>query len=73
MKAKDLDKKFDNGEDVLDHFDLDTASRPNKAKRVNIDFPQWMLTALDGQAVKYGVSRQAIVKMWLGERLKTEA
>jgi hypothetical protein len=73
MKTEELDRKFDDGEDVLDHFDLNTARRPNRAKRVNIDFPQWMITALDGQATKYGVSRQAVVKIWLAERLKAEA
>ena len=73
MKTEDLDKNFDDGEDVLDHFDLSSARRPNRSKRVNIDFPEWMISKLDGQAKKYGVSRQAIVKMWLRERLKAEA
>ena len=75
MKAKDLDKMFDDGEkDILQHFDLPQASRPNlKKERVNVDFPAWMIDDLDKAAATMGVTRQAVIKIWLAERLKIEA
>lgn len=75
MKVKNLDKKFDDGdEDVLQHFDVKKASRPNLVKeRVNVDFPTWMIDDLDKAAVTMGVTRQAVIKIWLAERLKIEA
>jgi hypothetical protein len=75
MKAKNLDKKFDDGEeDILQHFDLEKASRPNLEKeRVNVDFPGWMIDDLDKAAATMGVTRQAVIKIWLAERLKIEA
>lgn len=72
MKAKDFDAKFDAGEDVLDALDLSKARRPNQAqKRVNVDFPIWMIESLDKEASRLGVTRQSIIKVWLAERLET--
>ena len=66
MKAKDIDKKFDDGEDVLDYFDTDNPIRPNlDPKRVNIDFPAWVVDELDRQAGIIGISRQALIKTWI--------
>jgi len=75
MKAKALDKKFDdNKDDVLDSFDLSTAKRPNQVqKRVNVDFPAWMIESLDKEASRVGVTRQSIIKVWLAERLEEVA
>ena len=71
MKAKTLDEKFDNGEDVLGDFDLSKARRPNQEqKRVNVDFPAWMVASLDKEARHLGVTRQSIIKVWLAERLE---
>lgn len=72
MKAHDLDKKFDaNQDDVLDHFDLDAATRSNReAKRVNVDFPSWMVESLDKEAQRLGVTRQSLIKLWLADRLE---
>jgi hypothetical protein len=71
MKAKDLDKKFDRGEDVTQYFDLTKARRPmQEQKRVNVDFPLWMIQQLDKEAKRLGVPRQSIIKMWVAERLK---
>lgn len=72
MKANDLDKKFDdNKDDVLDHFDLETASRPNCGqKRVNVDFPVWMVESLDHEAQRLGVTRQSLIKFWLADKLE---
>lgn len=73
MKASEIDRRFDNGEDVLDEFDLSTAYRPNLTiKRVNVDFPTWVVEALDAQAQHIGVTRQALIKLWIAERVVTE-
>lgn len=75
MKAKDFDKKFDEGvEDIVDDLDLSTMRRPNQEqKRVNVDFPAWVVESLDREASRIGVTRQSIIKVWLVERLQQEA
>lgn len=75
MKAKDFDRKFDKGtEDVIDDLDLTTASRINqRQKRINVDFPAWVVESLDREAARVGVTRQSIIKVWLVERLRAEA
>ena len=71
MKAKTFDRKFDRGEDVTKILDLTKARRPGRdQKRVNVDFPVWMVESLDEEAKRLGVTRQSIIKMWLAERLK---
>ncbi|MEA2120256.1 type II toxin-antitoxin system BrnA family antitoxin [Halovibrio sp. HP20-50] len=75
MKANDFDKKFDQGsEDIVDDLDLSTARRINQEqKRINVDFPAWVVESLDREAARIGVTRQSIIKVWLVERLKAEA
>jgi hypothetical protein len=73
MKTKEFDEHFDNGGDIEAFVDLEKASRPNKVKRVNVDFPLWMVEALDREAKHLGVTRQALVKMWLANCLAKEA
>ena len=71
MKAKEFDKKFDAGEDVTQHLDLSKARRPvQEQKRVNVDFPIWMIHSLDKEAKRLGVPRQSIIKVWVAERLE---
>lgn len=72
MKAKDFDKKFDQGkEDIIEDLDLASLKRPNQApRRVNVDFPEWMIVSLDKEAARLGVTRQSIIKVWLAERLE---
>ena len=71
MKAKEFDKKFDKGENIIEHLDLSNAKRSRQElKRVNIDFPAWMIHSLDKEAKRIGVPRQSIVKLWLAERLE---
>ncbi|MBW1758795.1 MAG: CopG family transcriptional regulator [Deltaproteobacteria bacterium] len=71
MKASELDKKFDNGEDITEFIDLSKAKRPGqKQKRVNVDFPLWMIQRLDKEAKRLGVPRQSIIKIWIAERLQ---
>ena len=70
ITAEELDEKFDNGEDVSAYFDFSKARRPNlEAKRVNVDFPAWMVAGLDREAARLGVTRQSLVKMWIAEKL----
>ncbi|MGD7035294.1 type II toxin-antitoxin system BrnA family antitoxin [Methylotuvimicrobium buryatense] len=75
MNAKDFDKKFDQGKkDIIDDLDLFTARRVNQEqKRINVDFPSWVVDSLDREAARIGVTRQSIIKVWLVERLKAEA
>jgi hypothetical protein len=74
MKAKTFDRKFDEGKNVSDALDLSKARRPLQAqKRVNVDFPTWMVRELDMEARRVGVTRQSIIKMWLAERLENSA
>jgi len=71
MKASELDKRFDDGEDITDELDLASARRPNREqRRVNVDFPTWMIASLDREARRLGVTRQSIIKVWIAERLE---
>jgi len=71
MKAKEFDRKFDAGEDVTGHLDLSKIRKPvQEQRRVNVDFPIWMIQLLDKEAKRLGVPRQAIIKMWVAERLE---
>jgi hypothetical protein len=75
MKAKNFDKKFDdNKQDIINDLDLSTIKRPNqKQKRINVDFPSWVVDSLDREARRVGVTRQSIIKLWLVERLEERA
>jgi len=74
MKAKDLDSKFEKNEEVLQHFDTKKARRPGqKQKRVNVDFPNWVVDSLDKEAKRLGVTRQSVIKVWIAEKLKRKA
>ena len=74
MKAEDFDKKFDQGENIIDDLDLSKARRPEQEqRRVNVDFPVWMIHSLDKEARRLGVPRQSIIKMWLAEKLEKTA
>jgi len=71
MKAEEFDKRFDNGEDIMEFLDLSKATRPNQElRRVNVDFPIWMIDSLDKEAKRIGVTRQSVIKIWLAERLE---
>jgi len=72
MKAKDFDKKLDQGkEDIIEDLDLSSLKRPNQTpRRVNVDFPEWMISSLDREADRLGVTRQSIIEVWLAERLE---
>lgn len=74
MKAKEFDQKFDSDEeDIISDLDLSSAKRVNQVqKRVNVDFPVWMIESLDKEASRLGVTRQSIIKVWLAERLESQ-
>lgn len=71
MKAEEFDRKHNSNDvDMIDDLDLSTARRPNQSqRRVNVDFPIWMIDSLDKEARRLGVTRQSVIKMWLSERL----
>jgi len=70
MKANDFDQKFDDGHDIDDQIDWSQASRPDvEIKRVNVDFPAWVVSGLDQEAERLGVTRQALIKFWIAEKL----
>ena len=74
MKAGEFERRFDAGEDVSGEVDWDKGRRPNLTlKRVNVDFPAWVVDALDREARRLGVTRQALVKLWIAERLERAA
>jgi hypothetical protein len=71
MKANEMEKKFDKGEDISKHLDVSKARRPKQEqKRVNVDFPLWIVQLLDKEAKRLGVPRQSIIKVWVAERLE---
>jgi len=71
MKASEFDAKFDRGEEIMGDLDMSTATRPGEsARRVNVDFPEWMVHSLDREARRLGVTRQSVIKVWIAERLR---
>ncbi len=71
MKAKEFDRRFDRGEDVTAHLNLAKARRPGEEqRRVNVDFPAWMIASLDREAKRLGVTRQSIIKVWIAQKLE---
>lgn len=71
MKAREFDETFERGGSVVRHLDLGRATRPgNEQRRVNVDFPVWMIDSLDKEARRLGVTRQSIIKVWIAERLQ---
>jgi hypothetical protein len=71
MKAKDFDKKFEEGQNISKYLDISKVRRPvQEQKRVNVDFPIWMLHFLDKEAERLGVPRQSLIKVWVAERLE---
>ncbi|MFO0039073.1 MAG: type II toxin-antitoxin system BrnA family antitoxin [Synechococcaceae cyanobacterium] len=74
MNSSEFDRRFEEGESVLEALDLEAARRPRlEARRVNVDFPLWMVEQLDREASRLGVTRQSIIKLWLAERLESRS
>lgn len=73
MKAKNREKMFDERKDIMPHLALSKAHRPrHEQRRVNVDFPAWIIESLDAQASRLSVTRQSVIKLWIAERLKEE-
>jgi hypothetical protein len=71
MKAEEFDRRFETSEDITKYLDITGARRPGqKIRRVNVDFPLWMIQSLDREARRLGVPRQSIIKVWIAERLE---
>lgn len=71
VKANKFDREFDDGQDVSRYLDITKARRPGlEPRRVNVDFPGWMIDSLDREAARLGVPRQSLVKVWIAERLE---
>ena len=71
IRASEFDRLFDEGGDISEHIDWSKATRPNlEPRRVNVDFPAWMVEGLDARAAHLGITRQALIKMWIAERLE---
>lgn len=71
ITAEEFDRIFDEGGDEIAEFvDLSTF-KPTypKPQRVNVDFPPLMVRDLDAVASARGVTRQALIKMWLADKL----
>ncbi len=70
ITTEELDTKFDRGGDIMEHLDLSSLRRPGlENRRVNVDFPAWMVDALDAEARRLGVPRQSVIKIWIADRL----
>ncbi len=79
IKVKEFDKKFNNSEDISEYLDFSNAvslsdfkKTPIETKKINVDFPEYIVMLLDKEAQKIGVTRQSIIKVWIAERLKIE-
>lgn len=70
ISAEEFDRMFDDGEDIDEYLDWSSARRPGlEPKRVNVDFPRWMVDRMDDEAKRRGIPRQALIKMWLADKL----
>jgi hypothetical protein len=73
VKAKTLDRKFDANGNLIGHLDLKKGRRLRvEAKRVNVDFPTWMVHSLDREARRLGVTCQSLIKLWLADKLASD-
>lgn len=70
LSAQRLDELHDSGEDLSAHVDLAKATRPGReVQRVNVDFPLDLLRAIDREAKRIGVTRQAYIKLCVADTL----
>jgi hypothetical protein len=73
MTATEFERRFDEGEDITPYIDRATIRRPGlEVRRVNVDFPEWVISTLDAQSKRIGVSRQSLIKLWISERIQEE-
>jgi hypothetical protein len=74
ITVEEFDRLFDEASDEIDEFiDWDNARQPGlEIRRINIDLPNWMIDRLDAEARRIGVSRQALIKVWLSDRIERQ-
>ena len=73
MKAEEFDELFDSGADISKYVDYSKGRRINQTqKRVNVNFPQWMVRSLDKESLRIGVTRQSLIKMWIADRIQSQ-
>jgi len=73
ITAEEFDRRFDESEDITPFIDKSSLRRPGlEARRVNVDFPEWIIEKLDEQSMLIGVSRQSLIKLWISERVQQE-
>ena len=71
ITAEEFDRRFEDGEDISEFVDWKAARRPGReVQRVNVDFPSWMVSAMDEEAARLGVSRQALIKFVINSHLR---
>lgn len=71
ISAKDFDRRFDNGEDMVGFMDVKKAQVNKQIQRINVDIPMPFLMKIDREAQRIGVARTALIKLWLSERLES--
>ena len=73
ITAQEFEQRFDDGEDITPYIDVSSIHRPGlESRRVNVDFPEWIIQKLDLQSKLIGVSRQSLIKLWVSERIQQE-
>ncbi len=74
LEANEFDEKIDSGEDISDLLFFSKSAKPGQnQKRINVDFPVWMINLMDMEARRIGITRQSIIKVWIAQKLKETA
>ena len=75
ITVEEFDRLFDEGSDEIAAFIDRSKGRMvyPKPQRVNVDFPPLMVRQLDAEAGRRGVTRQALIKMWLADKLDEQS
>lgn len=70
MKASEFDQRFEAGEDMVTYLDKSGIKKPGlEQRRITVDFPAWMVQQLDREAIRLGVTRQSVIKMWISQKI----
>jgi hypothetical protein len=74
INAEEFDILFEQGDDLVEYLAMEKAERPGlKQRRVSVDFPAWMVQALDREAKRMGITRQSVIKYWISEKINPSA
>ena len=70
MKAEEFDRLFDDGESIIEYLDLTQIKRSNSEQQtIALEFPSWMIEALNKESQRLNLPLQVIVKGWIEEKL----